>query len=197
MGVIPGGSSARTQNFGEYAHASGSFVNPGDAQHSVFIARGITVGSEQNKILYLNGGPDAGQVGYSAAKLVIPNNSVWTFEIKVSAISIYENDSDSVEEGEFLKTTLGAWWIFRGGALVQSVEGSFADYSNQARILPGLVTENNGDPELSEASVTISASEGSPYDEPTALDIKVTGVNGKTINWVAVISVSQVTQVVS
>jgi Leucine-rich repeat (LRR) protein len=190
MSTIPGGTGARTQNFGEYAHSSGNFVNPGDAQHSVFIARGITVGSEQNKRIYLNGD---GHQGYSAAKLVIPDNSMWTFEIKVSAISIYNNDS--VEEGEFLKTTLGAWWIFKGGALVQSVEGSFADYSNQARILPGLITESGCDSELSEASVTISAYEGSPYDEPTALDIKVTGVSGKTINWVAVISVSQVTQV--
>jgi hypothetical protein len=147
----------------------------------IFSLKGITSGNQKDKRIYLD---------ETNSKLpTLPNNSLWTFEIKVSAISISNNDD--IENGELLKTTLGAWWIFRGGILVQSLEG--ADFSEQARILPGLMMEAGKDNGLSEASVSVSAYEGSPFDEPNALDIKVSGVEGKVINWAALVEICQVT----
>jgi len=188
--TIPGGSGAKTINFGEFAHASGNFNSPGDAQHSIFVARGVTPKESLSGVMLnsINLSLDG-----AFEKPVMPDNSVWTFEIKLSAISISENNNDS-DELSFSGTTLGAWWIFRGGALVDSVDPQISGFDKRIRLLPPLITESGSDSELNGISANVSAYMGSPYDYPNSLEIKVSGIEGKTINWVAVIDVCQVSQ---
>lgn len=53
-GVIPGGSSARVFNYGQYAFASGPFAAAGDAQTSTYVCRNTTTGGTQTE-LFLDG----------------------------------------------------------------------------------------------------------------------------------------------
>ena len=89
--TVPGGFEAIASKYGELSHAAGSFLNAGDAQHSVLIARRTTTNATANQVLYLDA---------SAARLTLPAKTTWTFEVKLSAY----NDTDSV----------GAGWIYRG-----------------------------------------------------------------------------------
>ena len=61
--------------YGQLAHGNGNFSVQGDAQASQYILRNTTVGN-QTSILYLDG---------TSARLVIPNNSAWTFKILIIA----------------------------------------------------------------------------------------------------------------
>ncbi len=40
--TVPGGRQANPTQHGQLAHAGGMFMNPGDAQHSVFVLRART-----------------------------------------------------------------------------------------------------------------------------------------------------------
>lgn len=99
-------------------------------------------------------------------KLELPNKTTWTFEIKLSAY----NDTDSA----------GGGWIFKGA--IRS-DGS----GNTAIIGVGVTAESWLDTAMSGASADVVAN-----DTTNSLDIRVTGLSGKNIRWVAVIDISQV-----
>lgn len=89
--TIPGGSYAKTDLYGQFAHANGYFAIAGDAQRSTLIARGETTAAT---------GLDL-KLDASSALLLVPERTTWSFDIKLSAY----NDTDNE----------GAWWNFRGG----------------------------------------------------------------------------------
>jgi hypothetical protein len=90
--TVSGGYSTKATRYGEVAHAAGRFAQPGDAQHSTFVARKNTTNATANVELFLDG---------SAQRMTLTAETTWTFDIKLSAY----NDTDN--------TT--AWWIIRGG----------------------------------------------------------------------------------
>ncbi len=55
LATIPGGYGAVADRYGQMAYASGYFSNPGDAQTSVYILRGVTNGSSTATELFLDG----------------------------------------------------------------------------------------------------------------------------------------------
>jgi hypothetical protein len=76
--IIPGGFGARARSYGQLTHASGSFPSGfGEAQASVYTLRNTTTGGTTNE-LFLDG---------TAARILVPTNGVWTFEILVVASS--------------------------------------------------------------------------------------------------------------
>lgn len=98
-------------------------------------------------------------------KLELPNKTTWTFEIKLSAY----NDTDSA----------GAGWIFKGAIR--------SDGSGNTAILGTVTEESWKDTSMSSTSANVVAN-----DTTNSLDIRVTGLSGKNIRWVAVIDISQV-----
>jgi hypothetical protein len=97
--------------------------------------------------------------------LSIPAQTTWTFNIKLSAYNNTDNE--------------GAWWIFRGGIRRNN--------SNSTTLVGGLISENYSESSLSTATATVVAD-----DTNEALEIRVTGIVGKSIRWVAVVDISQV-----
>lgn len=158
---IPGGYQAKTTKYGELSHAAGKFANAGDAQHTVLVARTTTVDNTANKLLFLDDGDPAG----SPQRLLIPAQTTWTFEIKLSAY----NDTDSAAAG----------WIYRG--VIKR------DGSNNTSLVGSIVEENWKDTAMSSATSSVVAD-----DTNEALEIRVTGLLSKNIRWVAVIDISQV-----
>lgn len=67
------GTNART--LGQRAYANGAFATPGDAQHGVYVARGISTTNAFTE-LFLDG---------ATTRLVIADNSVYTFDILIAA----------------------------------------------------------------------------------------------------------------
>lgn len=106
----------------------------------------------------------------SSERLTIPAETTWTFSIKLSAY----NDTDNQ----------GGWWIFRGGIR--------RNQSNGTALVGSIITENGVESTLSAASASVVAD-----DTNEALEIRVTGVASKTIRWVAVVDISQVSSSVS
>jgi hypothetical protein len=154
--TVSGGFKGKASRFGENSHAAGSFTNPGDAQHTVLVARRITSDATANQVLFLNG---------SSERLILPAQTTWTFEVKLSAYNNTDNE--------------GAWWIFKGGIK--------RDNSNNTSTIGSLITEHDAESSLSTAVANVVAD-----DTNEALEINVTGINSKDIRWVAVIDISQV-----
>ncbi|MCI0533613.1 MAG: hypothetical protein L0Z50_00145 [Verrucomicrobiales bacterium] len=81
--AIAGGLQARASLYGQAAHASGSFSQPGDAQASLYVLRGTTrpwsLNAQEpglNVLLKLDGG---------MRQLRFPPNTAWTFDILIVA----------------------------------------------------------------------------------------------------------------
>lgn len=74
--TVPGGQQANPMQYGQLAHASGMFMNPGDAQHSIFVLRAMTDVAAPIADLALDGG--------STRLVAFPGRSM-TFEILVVA----------------------------------------------------------------------------------------------------------------
>lgn len=154
--TVPGGNRAKSTRHGELSHAAGFFASDGDAQHSILVARRTTTNATSNQVLFLDN---------SAARLILPAKTTWTFSVKISAY----NDTD----GE------GGWWIIRGGIRRNG--------SNGTALIGSLITESGTDTSLNSASASVVAD-----DTNEALEIRVTGVASKNIRWVAVVDISQV-----
>jgi hypothetical protein len=77
--TVPGGLFADASHYGEMAHASGSFLLPGDAQGSFYVLRGTSYDDTPAE-LFLDG--DA-----ASQRLTVANNRVVTFDILVAARS--------------------------------------------------------------------------------------------------------------
>jgi len=73
--TIPGGFRAQATHYGQLAYASGMFVNPGDAQSSLYVLRNTT-NSATSTPLYLDG---------ASAQITVPAGRTLTFEILVTA----------------------------------------------------------------------------------------------------------------
>jgi hypothetical protein len=81
--TIPGGRDARATAYGEWAYASGSLANPGDAQTSLFVARNITSNAAPTS-LFLDG---------SAAEIPVATKETMAFDILVTARSTTGNSA--------------------------------------------------------------------------------------------------------
>jgi hypothetical protein len=153
------GSSASCTHRGELAFANGTFISPGEAQHSTLIAKITTTTNTANTVLTLDGASVA-----STNRLTIQPRTAWTFNIKLSAYNITDNQS--------------GWWIFRGGIRRNA--------ANSTVLVGSIITENGVESSLSTASASVVAD-----DTNEALEIRVTGVSGKEIRWVAVVELTQ------
>lgn len=101
----------------------------------------------------------------SSIGLTLPAQSAWNFVVQLSAY----NSTDEQ----------GGWWTFRGGIRRNN--------SNGTAIIGSVISENNVESSLSTASASVVAN-----DTNDTLEIRVTGVTGKTIRWVATVDLSQV-----
>lgn len=97
FGTVPGGLQAQTRNYGQMAYASGQFATTGDAQTSTFVCRGATTSATQTE-LFLDG---------SGARMVLPANSTWAFDILVSGRAA-NGDSGAYHIRGAIKNTSGA-----------------------------------------------------------------------------------------
>jgi len=101
----------------------------------------------------------------SSTRLVIPAQTTWTFNIKVSAYNTTNNE--------------GAWWSIRGGIRRNAANGT--------TLIGSLIVETATEASISTAVVTVTSD-----DTNEALNINVTGVTSKDIRWVGIVDISQV-----
>ena len=157
--TVVGGIRGKATRYGEISHAAGNFVNAGDAQHTVLIARRLTTDNTANQVLFLDGS------SYTNYKLTIPPKTTWTFEIKLSA---YNNNDDTV-----------AGWIYRGVIRRNGTDSTV--------MVGSLIEESWKEEPMDNTSANVIAN-----DTNDTLEIRVTGLTGKNIRWVAVVDISQV-----
>jgi len=102
------GAGASAAIFGQKAFANGSFENPGDAQHGIYVLRNQTTDATITE-LFLDG------TGGSQP-LVIPNNSVFTFSILIAGRRTDATGGGAAYkfEGAIMKDTTGASVTFIG-----------------------------------------------------------------------------------
>jgi hypothetical protein len=79
--TVVGGDGAKTTNKYEVAHSAGAFVNAGDAQHTILMAKVATTGNQPTNLFTENLGD----------RLTIPDKTTWTFNIKISAYNNTDN----------------------------------------------------------------------------------------------------------
>lgn len=173
---VPGGKGAVARLYGQTAQASGFFSQPGDAQASTYILRGITTDNTSRE-LFLDG---------SGARLTIPVGASWVCNIQIVCRSTSKSGgsflSDFYETAAILENENGT---VRGGEALNHI--SLMD--NNAfppEFSSGFVTQ------LTKAahggySVTISAD-----DNNDSLKIVVNGNSGHTVRWVAVVRTAEV-----
>jgi hypothetical protein len=143
--------------YGQRAYANGTFATAGDAQASTYVMRNITSTATVTE-LFLDG---------SATRLVMPNNSVWTFSILIS--------------GRRTDAT--------GGGAGYRVDGVIRkDTTAASAALVGAVTKSILGETNAAWDVTVSADTTNG-----ALRVQVTGEAAKTIRWVAVVQTAEVT----
>lgn len=153
---IAGGYRAKAAHYGAFAQAAGYFAQPGDAQAISTVLRNSTTNATATS-LYLDG---------STVRLVIPSSTVWTFSIRISAITS--------------TASAAAGWHIRGVIRNSS--------SNSAALVGSLVSESWADSGLSAATATATiVSSGSNQ----ILDISITGISSTTIRWVAAVDIAQ------
>ncbi len=154
------GDSASASIWGSKAIANGKFATAGDAQHGIYIVRAITTDATAGVELFLDG---AG----AAQRLVVPNNSVWTFDILVSA-----RRTDT--------TGGGAGYRFVGVLRKDTTSASLTFIGTPSKTILG-ETDTAWDVVLSADTTNGS------------LKLAVTGQAAKTIRWVAVVNTTEVT----
>jgi hypothetical protein len=158
-GTFAVGSGTSASIFGSKAFANGSFATAGDAQSGMYVLRNITTNNTATA-LFLDG------TGASQ-RLVVGNNSVWTFDILVTA-----RRTDA--------TGGGAGYRFVGVIRKDATAGSTTFVGTPSKTVIG-ETDAAWD-----ASVTANTTNGD-------LRVTVTGQNAKTIRWVAVVQTAEVT----
>lgn len=108
------GSGALANLVGQRAYANGSFATAGDAQHGVYVLRGVTTDATPVTLSLDNAG----------ALLVTPDNSVWTFSILVAG-----RRSDA--------TGGGAAYKFEGAVRKDTTAGSITFIGNPSKTILG------------------------------------------------------------
>ena len=155
--AVGAGSNARI--YGQQAFANGSFTGAGDAQEGLYVLRNETTNNTLTE-LYLDGAA-------ATERLVLPNNSVFTFDILVAA-----RRTDAVGGG--------AAYRFVGVARKDTTAGSITFIGTPSKTVIG-ETDAPWD-----AAVSVDTTNGS-------IRVRVTGQSAKTIRWVATVRTSEVT----
>jgi len=155
-GAVAIGPGAVAVNEGQFTRASGIFSTVGDAQISSFISRNETTTNVQTE-LFLDG---------ASGRLVIPDQTTWTFDIIISA---RRTDVDDESAGYKLEGVIDR----NTGVATTALVGTL------------LKTVIGEDTAAWDVTAEADAANG-------ALVIKVTGENAKTIRWVAKTSVVEV-----
>ena len=158
--TVPGGIEAKATRYCELSHAAGQFGNKGDAKHTILIARNVTTNATAT-ILTLDGA-----VASATNRLVIPAETTWVFDIKLSAY----NDTNN----------LGSGWNIRGCIRRNAANGTAILGTNST------TTWTDGGV-MNSLVVSVTAD-----DTNEALQINVTGLASTNIRWVAVVDISQV-----
>lgn len=154
--AVGDGSSAVLH--GAKAFANGIFSTDGDAQKLLMVVRRITTDDTANVELFLDG---------SSTRMVLPNNSAWTFTITVV--------------GRRTDATGGAaGYKFEGVARKDTTAGSMTFVGTPSKVILG---ETNAGLDASLAADTTNGS----------LNIRVTGLAAATYRWVATVDAVQVT----
>lgn len=153
------GSGASQGIFGGKAYANGDFATAGDAQEGLYVLRNITTNNTATD-LFLDG------TGVSQ-RLVVNNNSVWTFDILVAA-----RRTDAVGGG--------AGYRFVG---VVRKDATSASTTLVGAVSKTVIGETDG---AWDANCTANTTNGD-------LRVTVTGQNAKTIRWVATVRTTEVT----
>jgi hypothetical protein len=152
--TVPGGTRAVASHYGEMAYASGRFATNGDAQSSLYVLRGTTTSAGLSE-LFLDG---------TAARMTIPINTIWTFDIIVAGRTAAGNAGGGYRVVGVIENA-GGVVTFIGTPTVSVLGEDVAAWNL-------VVTADNTNDAL-----TISAS----------------GTTGTTIRWVAVVRTAQVT----
>lgn len=153
---IAAGSQSNSRFLGSLALASGNFSAAGDAQQHLLTMRNITTNATTTS-LFLDG---------SSARLVMPNNSAWTFQISVV--------------GRRTDATGGhAGYTFSGTIRRDATAGTTTFTGGRTKVIEG---ETDG---AWDAEVVADTTNG-------ALDIQVNGQAGKTIRWAASVWIIEV-----
>lgn len=147
--AVLGGRRSVADKYGQQAHASGMFSSSGDAQRSNFIARIATTNATQTE-MFLDG---------SSNRLVLANNTTWTFDILITA---RRTDVDNE----------GAGYSFQG---VIDRNGNAASTAIVGTVTKTVIAEDTA---AWDVDVDADTTNGS-------LRIRVTGEASKNINWVA------------
>ena len=153
------GSGASQTIFNSKAFAGGDFATSGDAQEGLYILRNITTNGTTTD-LYLDGTA-------ATQRLVVGNNSVWTFDILLAA-----RRTDAVGGG--------AGYRFVG---VLRKDGTVASTTLIGAVSKTVIGETDVP---WDANCTANATNGD-------LRVSVNGQVGKTIRWVATVRTSEVT----
>jgi len=152
--TIPGGAGARARSYGQLAYASGSFPSGfGEAQASDFVLRGTSLGTNVSE-LFLDG---------AGARMLVPTNGVWTFDVLVVASSAGNNLAGGFQ----------ALGLIKNDGAVTSLVGT-----NQSRI-PGTPLAWN---------IEIA---GRDVDEEHALVVRVKGGAAQNLRWVATVRAAE------
>ena len=107
--TIPGGQQARADHHGQLAHASGAFEKSGDAQHSVFVLRGIT-----DSTLTLGATSTNLALDGITNHISVPNQGAMTFHILIVA-----------KADPMTSTTKSAGWEVSGVVKTDGIIASF------------------------------------------------------------------------
>jgi hypothetical protein len=153
------GDGTNASIFGSKSFANGSFATAGDAQAGLYVLRRITTTAAAT-VAFLDGET-------ATQRLVVPNNSVWTFDMLITA-----RRTDA--------TGGGAGYRFVGVIRKDGTAGSTTFVGTPSKTVIG---ETNG---AWDAAVTANTTDGD-------LRLTVTGEAAKTIRWVAVVRTTEVT----
>lgn len=158
-GAVGTGDGASASIYGSKAYANGKFATAGDAQSGLYVLRNITTTATATE-LFLDGAA-------GTQRIVVPNNSVWTFDILVAA-----RRTDA--------TGGGAGYRFTGVLRKDTTAGSLTFIGTPSKSIMG-ETNTAWDVDL-----TADTTNGS-------IKLNVTGEAAKTIRWVATIQTTEVT----
>jgi len=159
------GPGANASIYGQKALANGQFAVSGDAQHGIYVLRQQTsdVFGQSAIEMFLDGA-----AGTGTARIVMPNNSVFTFDILVAA-------------RRALVTGGAAAYRFVGAVKRDTTDGSVAFVGIPSKTIIG---ETNA---AWNASLVVNTSAGIG-----GFTVNVTGEAGKTIFWVATVLTTEV-----
>lgn len=146
---------------GGVVQANGRFSISGDAQTGRYLLRGITSSTFPGELFIDGNGP-----GASSVRIVLPDNSTWTFKVTITAH----------------RTDIPGHGSFEAKGLIYRIAGP-ASTSIQSAVNYTLISNLNNGWSINIVADTINGS----------LKITVTGSSGNTIRWLALVETVEVT----